>query len=122
MATVAGSITSVQLVGGPVGGAGTKKTLLLNCSFGQYTAADTAVITAAATALQNILKNGRTVTIQGACGANQAGTGSGGTAVFASVVTATASTISCNLGSQTTADASTPASQGVGIYVTIVES
>lgn len=122
MATVAGSITSVTLVGASVGGNGTRKTLLLNCSFAIYTATDTAVITNCAAAIQSIMKNGATVTLKGGLGANHAGLGSGGTAVFASAVTATTSTISCNLGSQTTADANTPASQGVGIYVTIEES
>ena len=121
MATVAGSITSVHLVG--AGSDGVGKSLLLNCSFGQYTANDTAVITNAAVAIQNILKNGKTVSIKGGMAArNAAGLGSGGTAVFASAVTAVTSTISCNLGSTTTNDASTPASQGVGIYVTIEES
>lgn len=120
MATVAGSITSLSLVGGDVSG-GAKQTLLLNCSYAIYTAADTAVITNAAVAIQNIRKNGKTVTIQGALAANVAGLNSGGTAVYALNATGSTSTISCSLGT-TTADATTPACQGVGIYVTILES
>lgn len=120
MATVSGTITSLHIVGGLLGG--DRKTALLNCTFNQFTTSDTAVITNAASMIQSILKNGKTVTIKGGLGANQAGVGSGGTAVFAAAVTATTSTISCTLGSQTTADFSTPASAGVGIYVTFEES
>ncbi len=121
MATVSGSITSLTLVGGTISD-GTRKALLLNCSFGQYTAADTAVITGVTAAIAAILKNGKTIALKGGLGGNMPGIGSGGTSVFASAVTAATATISCNLGSQTTADASTPASQGVSIYVTIEES
>lgn len=121
MATVAGSITSLSLVRADHSGGG--KDYLLNCSFGQYTANDTAVITNAAVAIASLVKNGKTVSIKGGMAARgHGGIGSGGTAVFSSAVTAVTSTISCNLGSLTTNDASTPASQGVGIYVTIEES
>jgi hypothetical protein len=121
MATVAGSITSLTLVGAPVGGQGARKVAMLNCSFAVYTTSDTAVITNAAVAIQNIQGNGKTVTIKGGLAGNIAGLGSGGTAAYAHAVTASTSTISCSLGSAT-GDLSTPASQGVGIYVMFEES
>lgn len=120
MATVAGSVTSLTLVSaGP-----DKKTYLLNCSFGQYTAADSGVITAVQDTIKSIVKNGKSVTLQSAAGNAIPGLGSGGTAVYALNPTCgsgTSGTITCTLGT-TTADASTPASQGVGIYVTVLES
>ncbi len=120
MATVAGSITSVTLVGaGP-----DKKTFLLNCSFAIYTATDSAVITAVQDTLKTITKNGKTLTLQSVAGGEKPGLGSGATAVYALNPTCgsgTSGTITCTLGT-TTADASTPACQGVGIYVTVLES
>ncbi len=121
MATVAGTITDVQLVNAPFGGRGARKVFLLSCTFAQYTATDTAAITAANTAIAAFMKNGATVTLRQAMG-GPPGLTAGGTAVYALNATINTASIQCNLGT-TTADASTGgASTAVGIYVSVDES
>ncbi len=114
MSVIDGSVKGVSLVLGPSTGPGARKTYLVTANFATVTAGDTGQITGVQDRIQEHVRNGKTLTVRAAMGANP-GTNSTGGAVYASpTITNSSGTLSFNLGSTTgvAEAATTPAAVG----------
>jgi hypothetical protein len=126
MSLATGTITGVQLVGAPPGGAGAYKTYLLTVSFPAYTgASDSATITGVAAAISAHVRNGKTMAmVAGAIPVRaHAGLDTSGQAVYIGTCTISTNDLTFNLtDSAQTELTSATASQGCGLLVPILES
>ncbi len=121
MSTISGTITDAHLVQADPDGNSNRKTYLLLATFGTYTASsDDGAIVTVPTAVGNITKSGKTLTMRQAMGACPGNT-SAGAAVYALNGTVSGSTLVCDLGT-TTAEANCAAATGVGFLVSFDES
>lgn len=121
MATITGTIKAVNLLRG-ASNAGGRKQYEVIADFAAYTAStDDAALAGVPAAIQNITKNGKTLTLLGSCG-GQPGLDSSGNPVYASPeVTVSGTTLAFNLGG-VTAEADAAACTGVGLIVSVLES
>lgn len=125
MAVIHGSITGVQLVTGNPEGVGAYKGYLLTVSFGAYTSSDSMDIPNVAATIASHVRNGKTMAmVAGAVPVRAfAGMDTNGQAVYAGTLTISSDTLTGNLtDSAQTKLTSATASQGVGVFVPILES
>lgn len=123
MSTVAGTVTGVTLLSGPGTGAGSRKVYEVAASFTTYTASsDSAQITGIQDRIEEITKNGKTLTLIGAAAGNP-GVNTSGVAVYASAtITNTSGTLAFELCSDATTEANTSACSGVKFICVVDES
>lgn len=97
MAVISGTITGVKLLTATHGGTGARASALLTVHFGTYSgAADTAIISAIPTAIQNTTRNGKTVTLRsGSCVA--AGRDTNNQAVYTGALTVSTNDLTTEL-------------------------
>jgi hypothetical protein len=125
MATVNGTIKSVDLVQASFGGRGARKTYHIGADYGIFTgSADTVILTGVTTKIQEHTRNGKTVTLRQAM-SGQPGKNAAGADVYAiadGVVTIDGASVSFKLGGVTAEASTTTASTGVGFLITVDES
>ncbi len=124
MAAVASTIQSVECVEGPhtsISHATTGHRLVyrLGLLLGTMTAGDTGFVVTCATKLAAVTKNGKTVTLQQACGGGP-GLTPGGTAAYFIIPTVSGTTLEFSVGGPTAA-AAAAAGTIVHAYVTVDE-
>jgi len=125
MAAIAATVKEITIAEGPHGSishatTGARKTYRVTFSCGTQTAGDTAVVLTLDEKIQNITKNGKTVTLRDAVGAG-AGLTPGGTAAYAQIPTVDSTTLSFSVGSPTQAAAVAEGTL-VGLFVTVDEA
>jgi len=126
MATIDGTIRSISILesSASLGAPGAERTALVVCDFGAYTgASDDARIPALATAIQNRIRNGKTVTLrQGMC--TSPGRDTNAQAIYTSNGTNSSGALVFNLAQvdRTTELTSATASTNVCMHVVFTES
>jgi hypothetical protein len=99
---------------------GERKTYRLTLTAGTMTAGDGAAVATCDDKIEAITKNGKTVTLRGACGAGP-GLTPGGTACYAIDASISGTTLTFNVGGPTAA-AAVASGALVHLYVTVDES
>ena len=125
MATIHGTVDSVQLVSGNPNGVGGYKVYLCECSFAAYTSSDDMDIPAVAATISAHVRDGKTrALVAGVIPVRaHAGQDTNGQAVYAGTMTISSDTLAGNLtDSAQTELTSVAACKGVGILVPVLES
>lgn len=104
MSVIAGTVKDVHLVQSVFDGVGARQTYLVSFTVATMTAGDTAAITALHTAIGNIIKGGRTLTLRQCMGAGP-GVTPGGTAAYALIATINGNSAEFSIGGVTAAAA-----------------
>lgn len=120
MSVISASISDIHLVEGVQDGIGARSTYKVVITCGTMTAGDTATVTAANTAIGNILKNGKTLTLRQCMGAGP-GLTPGGTAAYALAATISTASIDFSVGGVTAAAAVANLTK-VSMFVSVDES
>lgn len=121
MSVIASTITDVNLIGSVDNGIGARKFyhVLCNCAT-SVTAGDTSAVLTAGTAIANITKAGKTLTLR-QCSGYKPGLSPGGTAVYGLIATVNGTSLEFSVGGVTAAAAVT-APFTFSLFVSVDES
>jgi len=122
MATVNGTVTGVNLLSGEGTGAGSRKVYEVAATFTIYTSGDTGTITGLQDRIEEITKNGKTLTLISAAPAQPGTDGNGASAYVVIPVTNSSGTVTFGMGTQAQTAGNVAASTGVKLIAVVDEA